>query len=76
MFDVISIEIVPDEVIKENDQVSFRCGIAGRVVDGIIQGITCMDTAIKLDISCDVHETDHNCDVDDIIENQTQGWQV
>ena len=76
MFGVISIEIVPDELIKENDQVSFYCGIAGRPVRGTIQEIIIMNNLVNLQISCDVHETDHSADVGNIVENYTQGWQV
>ena len=33
-----------------------------------------MGNLVNLQISCDVHETDHSADVDNILENYTQSW--
>ena len=74
MLSLIAIEVVPDELIKENDLVSFHCGIAGRPVRGTIQEIIIMDNLVNLQISCDVHETDHSADVENVLENYTQSW--
>ena len=74
MLSLIAIEVVPDELIKENDQVSFHCGIAGRSVDGTIQEIIIMNNLVNLQISCDVHETDHSVDIENVVENYTQSW--
>jgi hypothetical protein len=76
MLSLIAIEVVPDNLIRENDQVSFHCGIAGRPVRGIIQEIIIIGTLVNLQISCDVHETDHSVDLEDVLENYTQSWTV
>jgi len=74
MLDVIAIEVIPDELIKENDHVVFYCAIADRPLEGIVQGITIMNTLINLQVSCNVHETDHSADIENVLENHTQGW--
>ena len=74
MLSLIAVEVVPDELIKENDLVSFHCGIAGRPVRGTIQEIIIMGNLVNLQISCDVHETDHSADIETVRENYTQSW--
>jgi hypothetical protein len=74
MISLIAIEVVPDNLIRENDLVSFLCGIAGRPIDGIIQEINIMGNLVNLQISCNVHETDHSTNVENVLENYTQGW--
>ena len=76
MISLIAIEVVPDNLIRENDLISFLCGIAGRPVDGIIQEINIMGDLVNLQISCNVHETDHSADIGNVLENYTQSWTV
>ena len=76
MISLIAIEVVPDNLIRENDLISFYCGIAGKPVGGIIQEINIMNDLVNLQISCNVHETDHSADVENILANETQGWRI